>query len=86
MLLFDMMPDLAKHMVKDLELDLEVYTVKWFFSFFCIDLPFEYVLSILDLYMVEQITVFIRVALAIFQSLKDQLMAVRYQEDIHLIF
>ena len=52
-LMFESMPKLAFHLIDRHELSLDVYTVRWFFSFFCIDLPFDYVLSLLDLYMVD---------------------------------
>ena len=44
------MPEIAKVIFDQFDLDLEVYTVKWFFSMWSIDLPFEYALTILDIY------------------------------------
>ena len=63
------MPSLAQHLVDDLGLSLEVYTVRWFFSMFCIDLPLSYAQAVLDLFFLDQFKVLIRVSLAIFSVL-----------------
>ena len=42
MLFFEQLPSLAKHLLVDLQISLEVYTARWFFAMFCIDLPIEY--------------------------------------------
>ena len=60
-------------MLVDLGLNLEVYTVRWYFSAFCIDLPLDYAQTVLDLFLIDQFKVFIRVSLAIFSVLACQL-------------
>lgn len=40
-LMRDFLPDVARQLHL-FEVDLEVYTVKWFFSMFSIDIPFDY--------------------------------------------
>lgn len=53
MLLFEQLPSLAEHLIVDLGLDLQMYTVRWFLSLFFIDLPFEYAQSVLDLFLID---------------------------------
>ncbi len=62
------MPELSKALVK-FDVDIEVYSVKWFFSMWGIDLPFDYAMTALDLYLVDQQRSLIRIALAIFACL-----------------
>jgi hypothetical protein len=62
------MPELSKALVK-FDVDIEVYSVKWFFSMWSIDLPFDYAMTALDLYLVDQQRSLIRIALAIFACL-----------------
>jgi len=76
--------DLGGHL-RNLNFDISVYIVKWFFSFFCIDLPQEYVLQILDFYQYEQTAVLIRVALTIFLLLAPKLLEAQTEEDLHEI-
>lgn len=51
-ILYQMMPALMKHLA-DISFDLSIYTVKWFFTLFAIDLPFHYVQQVIDLYQYE---------------------------------
>ena len=85
MLLYEQLPSLAKHLFEDLNLQLEVYSVRWFFSMFCIDLPFEYAQSVLDLYILDQVNVLIRISLAIFSLLAAPLSMTKDQEEAHSI-
>ena len=72
-ILFEQMPQLAEHIIDDMEVNLDVYTVRWFFSMFSIDLPFEYAQTLLDFYMFDQSEILIRTALAIFSLLSFKL-------------
>ena len=63
------MPQLAEHVLDRMEVNLDVYTVRWFFSMFNIDLPFPYAQTVLDFYMFDQAEVLVRVTLAIFSAL-----------------
>lgn len=85
MLLFEQMPSLASHIVDDLGLSLEVYTVKWFFSMFCIDLPLSYAQVVLDLFLLDQFKVLIQVSLAIFSVLASTLSLTKDQEEVHYV-
>lgn len=51
-LLRDQMPDVFR-VLERFDVNLEVYTVKWFFSMWSIDLPFEYAMTVLDLYLID---------------------------------
>jgi hypothetical protein len=68
-LIREQLPELAKWMIDRLKIEIEVYTVKWFFSMWCIDLPFEYALTILDLYLIDQHKALVRTALSVFAML-----------------
>jgi hypothetical protein len=48
------MPDIAYILLDRFKVDLEVYTVKWLFSMWSIDLPFDYSMTVLDLYLIDQ--------------------------------
>ena len=85
MLLFEQLPSLAEHLIVDLGLDLQMYTVRWFLSLFFIDLPFEYAQSVLDLFLIDQFKVLIKVSLAIFSVLACQLSRANDQEEVHTI-
>ena len=67
------MPQLAEHILDTMEVNLDIYTVRWFFSMFSIDLPFSYAQTILDFYMFDQTEILIRATLAIFSILSFQL-------------
>ncbi len=83
-LLYETHPQLAKHFHK-FEFDLSVYSVKWFFSVFCIDLPEEFVFQILDFYQYEQSAVFVRVALTMLILLAPRLLETTCIEQLHEI-
>ena len=68
-ILFEQMPELAEHVIDKMEVNLDVYTVRWFFSMFNIDLPFSYAQAVLDLYMFDQTEILVRTTLAIFSVL-----------------
>ncbi len=85
MLLFEQLPSLAEHLFVDLGLSLEVYTVRWFFSMFCIDLPASYAHTVLDIFLMDQFKVLIKVSLAIFSVLASQLSCATSQERVHAI-
>lgn len=68
------MPKLADFVLNKMEVNLDIYTVRWFFSMFNIDLPFTYAQTILDLYMFDQTDVLIRTTLALFKVLKPKLL------------
>ena len=85
MLLFEQLPSLAEHLIVDLGLDLQMYTVRWFLSLFFIDLPFEYAQSVLDLFLIDQFKILIKVSLAIFSVLACQLSRASDQEEVHTI-
>ena len=68
-ILFEQMPELAEHIIDKMEVNLDVYTVRWFFSMFNIDLPFSYAQAVLDLYMFDQTEILVRTTLAIFSVL-----------------
>ena len=53
-ILFEQMPTLADYVLNKMEVSLDIYTVRWFFSMFNIDLPFAYAQTVLDLYMFDQ--------------------------------
>jgi hypothetical protein len=72
-LMRDLMPELAKKLLDKFEIDIEVYTVKWFFSMWSIDLPFEYAMTVLDLYLIDQQKTLIRVALSLLATLSEEL-------------
>ncbi len=59
-----MNPTLTKHLTK-IGFDLSIYTVRWFFTMFAVDLPYNYVQQILDFYQYEQTAVFVRIAVFI---------------------
>jgi hypothetical protein len=82
-LLREQMPELAVKLFDTMDLNLEVYSVKWFFSLWSIDLPFEYVLTILDLFQIDQQVVLVRVSLAIFSLLSSNLFAAKTQDELH---
>lgn len=73
MLLFEQLPSLAEHLFTRLGLDLQVYTVRWFLSVFFIDLPLDYAQTVLDLFLIDQFKVLIKVTLAIFSVLACRL-------------
>ncbi len=59
-----MNPTLTKHLTK-IGFDLSIYTVRWFFTMFAVDLPYNYVQQILDFYQYEKTAVFVRIAVFI---------------------
>ena len=61
-------------------MDLEVYTVRWFFSMWCIDLPLDYALTILDLFQIDLQTTLVRISLSIFLILAPEIKLARDQE------
>lgn len=71
MLLFEQLPSLASHLIVDLQMQLDIYTVRWFFSMFCIDLPLSYAQTVQDLFLLDQFKVLIQVSLAIFSVLAN---------------
>ena len=68
------MPTLADYVLNKMEVSLDIYTVRWFFSMFNIDLPFAYAQTVLDLYMFDQSDVLIRTTLALFKVLQPKLL------------
>ena len=85
MLFYEQLPSLAQHLLIDLQISLDVYTVRWFFSMFCIDLPLSYAQTVLDLFLLDQFRVLIRVSLALLSVLASQLSLAKDQEEVHAI-
>ena len=56
---------------KENDLSSEFYASHWLFTFFSIDLPFDIVFIILDLFLLEGFTAFIRVCLALLTCIKS---------------
>lgn len=83
--LYKEMPALALHLFEQLDFNLEVYTVRWFFSLFCIDLPVDLVLRILDMYLVQSFDIFPRASLAIFKRVQLELLACRDLEETNWV-
>ena len=79
------MPQLAEHIFDAMEVNLDVYTVRWFFSMFSIDLPFTYAQTVLDFYMFDQSEILVRTTLAIFSVLSFKLSQTTDQETVHEI-
>ena len=52
------------------ELSSEFYASQWLFTFFSIDLPFDVVFIVMDLFLLEGFTAFIRVCLALLVNIK----------------
>ena len=77
------MPDLARHFEAQ-SVDLEIYTVKWFFTLFTITLPFEYCLQVIDLYLLEQSAVLVRLSLTVLYMLRKKLLSAT-AEQMHEI-
>ena len=76
-LLHDQMPSLATHLFEHIGIIFDVYTVRWFFSLFNIDLPFTYAQTVLDFYLCDKTEIIIRVTLAIFSVLSKKLLQVQ---------
>ena len=53
---------------------------------FCIDLPLAYAQTVLDLFVLDQFRVLIKVSLALFSVLACQLSRAKDQEEVHGIF
>jgi hypothetical protein len=49
---------------------LEIHSVRWFLSLFCVDLPLQSAKTVLDLYIIDGPIVFVRAALAMFKVLE----------------
>ena len=52
------------------DLSSEFYASHWLFTFFSIDLPFDVVFIVMDLFLLEGYTAFIRVCLALLANIK----------------
>lgn len=60
----------------------EIYAIKWFFSFYSIDFPVDYVMTIIDIFLLEGYPALIKVALAILKLLEDKLLRLSSIDDI----
>ena len=49
----EQLSSLCRVLIDRFELDIEVFTVKWFMSMWCVDLPFEYAITVLELYLLD---------------------------------
>ena len=54
------------------DLSSEFYASHWLFTFFSIDLPFDVVFIVMDLFLLEGFTAFIRVCLALLTVIKSK--------------
>ena len=79
------MPKLADFVLNKMEVSLDIYTVRWFFSMFNIDLPFSYSQTVMDLYMFDQSEVLIRTTLALFKVLQPKILSTSDSESLHEI-
>jgi hypothetical protein len=77
-------PKLAKHLTI-LGIDISIYTVKWFFTLFALDLRPEFVESILDLYLYEQLAVLVRFSITILTLLAPKLIMCTDIDSVHQI-
>ena len=82
-ILFEQMPKLADFVLNKMEVSLDIYTVRWFFSMFNIDLTFTYSQTVLDLYMFDQSEVLIRTTLALFKVLQPKILSTPDSESLH---
>lgn len=64
------LPDLFELFAEN-DLSSEFYASQWLFTFFSIDLPFDVVFIVLDLFLLEGFMAFIRVTLALLVSIKS---------------
>ena len=84
-LICEQMPRLSEHLFNNLQINLEIYTVRWFLSLFCIDLPIEYSAALFDLYLHEKTQVLVRVALTLLARYQNDIMRTTDQEEVHRI-
>ena len=81
-LLKEIHPVLSEHLLK-LDFDFSIYSVKWFLSLFCIDLPESFVFQMLDFYQYEQSAIFVRVAITMLFLLAPFILNANSNEELH---
>jgi hypothetical protein len=60
----------------------EFYASQWLFTFFSIDLSFDIVFIVMDLFLLEGFTAFIRICLALLQLIQQELLNLSYDESL----
>ena len=73
---------LCSRMIGGANYILEIHSVRWFLSMFCVDMPLDCAKNVLDLYIIDGPIVFIRTALAIFKVLEPAIISESTLEGI----
>jgi hypothetical protein len=67
------------------EIDFQMYCLRWFLSFFALELPFGFLAEIIDFYLYEQSVVLVRIACTLFIQARHALLLAQDSEEVHNI-
>jgi len=73
------LPDLHEHLQRQ-KIPIDIYASNWFITMFTNDLPFDMAPSVLDVYLLEGHKGLLRIALSILTYLKQELLALQFDE------